>query len=115
MRRYFRTELQRPVGGARTGRDVDKMGRFEDLKTVPHALRHDECVARLERMAGLGARVVEVAIVEDNFESAGDEIQKFVTIGMQLTAMRGRRVHAADDANGKSVDADRPRATLDDG
>src|SRR5205807_793320 len=101
--------------GAGSGRDVDKMGRFEDLKTVPHALRHDECVARSERVARLGTRVVEVAVVEDDFESAGHEIQEFVTIWMQLTAMWGRRVHAAHDANGETVDADRPCATFDDG
>ena len=111
----MRTELQRPVGGAGTGRDVDKVGRFEDLKTVPHAPRYDECVARRQRVVCLRAWVVEVAIVEDDFESAGDEIQKFVTIGMQLTAMRGRRVHAAHDADGETVDAHRPGATLDDG
>jgi len=103
------------VGGAGTGRDVDKVGRFEDLKTVPRAPRHDECVARRQRVACLGTSVVEAAIVEDDFESAGAEIQKFVTIGIKLTAMRGRRVHAAHDANGETVDAHRPCGTLDDG
>jgi hypothetical protein len=75
-------DLEGPVGGAGAWRDVDEMGRFEDVEAVPYALRHDECIAGPERVACLGARVVEVAIVEHDFESAGDEIQEFVAIGM---------------------------------
>lgn len=75
-------DLEGPVGRAGAGRDVDEMSRFDDLEAVPYALRHDECVARPERVACLGARVVEIAVVEHDNESAGDEIEEFVAIGM---------------------------------
>ena len=93
------------MGGAGAWCDVDEMGRFDDLDAVPHALGHDEYLTGPERVAGLGSRMVEVAVVEDDNESAGDEIQELVTVGMELTAMRGWGFHAFDDADGEAVDA----------
>ena len=95
------------MAGSRAGGDVDQVGGLENVEPVPHALRHEERLARADFVARLGTDVVGIAIVEDDLDPPGHEIQELVTVGVHLTTVRRRPIHVGDDADGVPVDPHR--------
>ncbi len=90
--------------------------RLAHLDPVPHPLRHDDRLARTERVDTFDADgVLVAALFEDHVDATGYEEQQLVTVGMELAAM-GRVARQLGRTDRVAVDADgRPGRGIDHG
>ncbi len=64
------------------GRDVEELAVFSQRDTVPDPARDDECLARTELH-----RAFPPVVLDDNIDSARDQVQELVAIGMHLAVV----------------------------